>query len=268
MVVAPTSLNVPQVKASSITVGSGGEVLINNTGVWVNGEQVLTNAFISGQIAAAVAPKADKTYVDSQDATKADLSYVDTQLALKAGVSYVNTQLATKASSSHNHDGVYDPAGIAQTIMDTHQASLDPHAQYLTQSEGDAAYAALGHVHTWSSLTSKPTTRDGFGLTDVYTSTETDNRINAVVGAAPLALDTLKEIADALGNDANLSATLTAQIATKAAISYVDSQDAALSSAITSAVTPKADKTYVDSRNSGKFEPDWLDSLSVSIIFE
>lgn len=43
-----------------------------------------------------------------------------------------------------------------------------------------------------------------------------DNKIAALVGGAPETLDTLKEISDALGADANLSATLTAQIATKA----------------------------------------------------
>lgn len=41
---------------------------------------------------AAVALKADKTYVDTQDALKADKTYVDTQLAAKADKSYVDTQ--------------------------------------------------------------------------------------------------------------------------------------------------------------------------------
>lgn len=40
--------------------------------------------------------------------------------------------------------------------------------------------------------------------------------IGNLVGAAPASLDTLKEIADALGNNANLASTLTASIATKA----------------------------------------------------
>lgn len=41
------------------------------------------------------------------------------------------------------------------------------------------------------------------------------SRINALVNAAPGALDTLKELADALGNDANFAATMTAQLAGK-----------------------------------------------------
>lgn len=43
--------------------------------------------------------------------------------------------------------------------------------------------------------------------------------IQGVVGAAPAALDTLKELADALGNDANFAASMTANLALKANLS-------------------------------------------------
>lgn len=49
------------------------------------------------------------------------------------------------------------------------------------------------------------------------TTAAVDKKITDIVGGAPETLDTLKEIATALGNDANLSATLTAEIAKKAA---------------------------------------------------
>ncbi len=48
-----------------------------------------------------------------------------------------------------------------------------------------------------------------------YTKTETDARIQMVVDAAPEALNTLREIADALNNDPNFAATITTQLATK-----------------------------------------------------
>ncbi len=81
VVVAPTSLNVPQIKASEIYIGSGNEVYINNSGVYINGVRVLTDAFISSEIASAVAPKADTSYVDAMLATKANITYVDSALA-------------------------------------------------------------------------------------------------------------------------------------------------------------------------------------------
>lgn len=60
------------------------------------------------------------------------------------------------------------------------------------------------------------TTLAGYGITNAYTKTETDAAISAVVDAAPGALDTLNELAAALGDDPNFSATITAQIASKA----------------------------------------------------
>lgn len=48
------------------------------------------------------------------------------------------------------------------------------------------------------------------------TVTDVDNKIKEVVGTAPEALNTLKEIGDALGNDANFAGTMTNQLAGKA----------------------------------------------------
>lgn len=47
-------------------------------------------------------------------------------------------------------------------------------------------------------------------------NTAADARITAWVGAAPAALDTLNELATALGNDANFASTVTTALATKA----------------------------------------------------
>lgn len=55
-------------------------------------------------------------------------------------------------------------------------------------------------------------------ITDVAakaTPADIDNRITALTGAAPAALDTLKEIADALNNDPDFAATITTQLAGK-----------------------------------------------------
>ncbi len=49
-----------------------------------------------------------------------------------------------------------------------------------------------------------------------YTKTETDARIEQVIGTAPAALDTLNELAEALGNDPNFAATVTTELSKKA----------------------------------------------------
>ncbi len=54
----------------------------------------------------------------------------------------------------------------------------------------------------------------------VYSSTKTDSQISvavaALVNSSPAALDTLNELAAAIGNDPNFAATLTTSIGTKA----------------------------------------------------
>lgn len=50
---------------------------------------------------------------------------------------------------------------------------------------------------------------------ETYTKTETDQRIQMVVDAAPEALDTLKEIADSLNNDPDFAATITTALSKK-----------------------------------------------------
>ena len=53
---------------------------------------------------------------------------------------------------------------------------------------------------------------------DVYTKTETDSAIQAIVGAAPATLDTLKEIADQLASDESAVGALTTAVSLKAPI--------------------------------------------------
>lgn len=54
-----------------------------------------------------------------------------------------------------------------------------------------------------------------YNKSEVYTKSETDIRIQAVVAAAPEALDTLKEIADSLNNDADFAGTMTKELSKK-----------------------------------------------------
>ena len=63
-------------------------------------------------------------------------------------------------------------------------------------------------------------TADGHAATKGYVDQEVANLVNG----APGALDTLNELANALGDDANYAATVSTQLASKASISYVDQE--------------------------------------------
>lgn len=75
-------------------------------------------------------------------------------------------------------------------------------------------------ANTWLKLSGKPTTVAGFGITDVFTKTETTSaiqtRIADLVASSPETLNTLKELAEALGNDPNFATTMTNALARKA----------------------------------------------------
>jgi hypothetical protein len=45
--------------------------------------------------------------------------------------------------STHNHNAAYDTLGAATAAVSAHVAASDPHSQYLTSTEGDAAYQPL-----------------------------------------------------------------------------------------------------------------------------
>jgi hypothetical protein len=94
----------------------------------------------------------------------------------------------------------------------------------------DSAYVQARQTpqnFAFASLTGTPTTIAGYGITDAFdgaysslTGTPTfadsayvTSQINALVDAAPGALDTLNELAAALGDDANFSTTITNLIA-------------------------------------------------------
>lgn len=86
----------------------------------------------------------------------------------------------------------------------------------------------------------KSTTLSGYGITDAYTKTETDSKINEkvtqLISSAPETLDTLDELAAALGDDPNFATTVSNLIGTKANSFEVYSKsetDSAISTAIT-----------------------------------
>lgn len=135
--------------------------------------------------------------------------------------------------------------------IDTHVVRVDnPHAVTKTQvglgnvqnvdttnasniASGTLANARLANsgvtAGTYKSVTvdgkgivtggTNPTTLGGYGITDTYTKTETNTQIstavNGLVDAAPGTLDTLNELAAALGDDPNFATTVTNNIATK-----------------------------------------------------
>ena len=73
-----------------------------------------------------------------------------------------------------------------------------------------------GFIADVSGKADKATTLSGYGITDAYTKTQVDEKVSDLVNSAPETLDTLNELATALGNDPNFATTMTTLIGTKA----------------------------------------------------
>lgn len=72
------------------------------------------------------------------------------------------------------------------------------------------------HKHAFGDLTNRPTTLGGYGITDGMTAVEVaeaiKNAVDALLDGSVEALDTLKELGAALGNDPNFAATVSAAL--------------------------------------------------------
>lgn len=101
-------------------------------------------------------------------------------------------------------DKVIEVKAYADTLMAAHLAAADPHSQYAPKAS--------------PALTGKPT-----APTAAQTSNDTQlantafvkAALAALVDSSPAALDTLNELAAALGDDPNFAATMTAELARK-----------------------------------------------------
>jgi hypothetical protein len=108
----------------------------------------------------------------------------------------------------------------------------------LALKANSADLATVATSGSYSDLSGKPTKVSDFtNDSNFQTGSQVTSAIQAVVGAAPAALDTLAEIAAQLASDESAAVALTNVVATKATITYVDS---AVSSLTTSAASDLA----------------------------
>lgn len=128
---------------------------------------------------------------------------------------YDDTALSSRVTTIENA-GYITGYTVTQSDVTQHQAAIS-----ITESQISNLQAYLTSV-AFSDLTTTPTTIAGYGITDAYTKTETDNvvstAVSTLIGDAPAVLDTLSELADAIGDDANFLTTLNSNIALKANI--------------------------------------------------
>ncbi|UEM37997.1 phage tail protein [Pectobacterium aquaticum] len=141
-----------------------------------NSQQVATTAFVKSVVAALIngAPAALDTLQELAKSLGNDPSFSATVLN---AIADVKTEAANK--------------------LNTHNSAADPHTQYAPK----ASPALTGKP-------TAPTAAQASNDTQVATTAFVKAAVAALVNGSPAALDTLQELANALGNDPNFSTTI------------------------------------------------------------
>jgi hypothetical protein len=125
----------------------------------------------------------------------------------------------------------------AKAYTDTREVAITSAYQaYADQSEADALTDAKAYTDTReTAITTAYQAYADQAEVDAkaYADSVAATAVANTVDAAPATLDTLNELAAALGDDANFSTTITNSLATKATITYVDNEVTALEGADT-----------------------------------
>jgi hypothetical protein len=120
----------------------------------------------------------------------------------------------TTISSFINDTGFITGYTVTQADVTQYQAVLS-----ITESQISNLRNYLTSV-AFADLTTTPTTLLGYGIIDAYTSTQVDSAIstavNSILDGAPELLDTLNEIAAAVGDDPNFITTINSAVNLKA----------------------------------------------------
>ena len=157
---------------------------------------------VFGADAVDLSEYAKMDYVDQQIANAVTGGKLD--LSAYAKVADMNAELAKKVDKVEGKS-LIDDAEIARLAqVDNYD---DTEVKGLIAGKADA-----GHVHSYNDLTDKPVIPSIEGLA---TTNYVDGKVADLVASAPETLDTLKELADALGNDADFATTITTSIGNK-----------------------------------------------------
>ena len=149
--------------------------------------------------AGTTASSAASTALSSHNSATANVHGISDTTAL-ATKTYADNAVATHEADTTNVHGIADTSLLAtKSYVDT----------------ADALKAALASP-AFTGTPTAPTAAAGTNTTQVATTAFVGTAVSALVASAPAALDTINELAAAIGNDANYTTTITTALGTKA----------------------------------------------------
>ena len=195
------------------------------TATSINGTTIPTSATLvktsdTGTVTSTMI--ADGTIVNADLNASAAVAY--SKLALTGAIVNADITNDTITNAKINTAAAIDwtKLGISSTVSATEIGYVDGVTSAI-QTQLDSKLATATASSTYAPLASPaltgtptaPTATAGTNTTQVATTAFVGTAVNNLVASAPAALDTLNELAAALGNDASFSTTVTNSIATK-----------------------------------------------------
>ena len=150
-----------------------------------------------------------KSYTDTSVAAEAGKREQGDATTLQAAKNYTDTSVAAEAEERTQGDAT--TLSSAKTYTDT---SVADEAQ--KRGQGDAATLQSANSHADAAVASEKSARESGDRTTLESAKAyVDKAIAELVDGSPAALDTLKELSAALGNDPNFATTVATQIGQK-----------------------------------------------------
>jgi len=181
----------------------------------VTSAKIADGTIVAGDIADGAVTSAkilDNTIVNADINSSAQIAYGKLNLTntivnadINASAAIEWTKIAPSSTVSSTELGYLD--GVTSAI----QTQLD---SKLATSTAASTYAPLASP-ALTGVPTAPTAAANTNTTQIATTAYVQTEINDLIAAAPGALDTLNELAAALGNDASFSTTVTNSLATK-----------------------------------------------------
>jgi len=160
-------------------------------------------------------------YVSANDKLEFGSVAVDTS-SLSTSINTVQDNVATNATSITNNKTISDTLGTyanstfaTDTNLNVVQDNVATNASSITAINTNINTVQDNVATNATTITANKSISDTLGTyanATFATTSYVDTEVAGIVNSAPATLDTLNELAAALGNDANLSVTLTNQI--------------------------------------------------------
>ena len=205
----------------------------------VSGDAVADVADVEGALSQAQVDTRAQLRVDALESNAPAALDTLNELAAALGddanyAATITTALAGKASTTAlDGKAATDLSNVAEDSVTPDMLDADSSAKK-SNFRSRIGAGASGFSGSYNDLSDQPTI-----LSQAQVDTRAQLRVDALEGNAPAALDTLNELAAALGDDANYAATITTALAGKASTTALDGKAATdLSNVAEDSVTP------------------------------